>query len=349
MIIVNRFLRKNGLTITIIISLIFIVVVSISSYIIYVFGFYNKLQDNKVLEYYNTYNFDELYYYMDIKNNEYMSKKVFQGIVNTMYNKLELQQIYKDYYIDSDIYKDMDSFVNEFYYGYGEKDKENFELEYKGKTTLFTRRKLLIKGIKVKSASEQESYLGRINNITFNVENNASIKIDGVAVNCENSICVIDSLFGGVHQIEYTSGDFIYYSIYNISKDNTVININNLKNLISINKKISIATDDFDNAIDNSNNKTLDAGLYALADCKSKEICPSNNSYISINVDGTLTYTRYYGSNVNNYTGTYTFNNGFINIVFNKVDNVESVEKVTFKINDDGSFGNDNFRFVRKA
>ena len=89
--------------------------------------------------------------------------------------------------------------------------------------------------------------------------------------------------------------------------------------------------------------------MYALADCKSKEICPSNNSYISINVDGTLTYTRYYGSNVNNYTGTYTFNNGFINIVFNKVDNVESVEKVTFKINDDGSFGNDNFRFVRKA
>ena len=30
-------------------------------------------------------------------------------------------------------------------------------------------------------------------------------------------------------------------------------------------------------------------------------------------------------------------------------DNVESIEKVTFKINDDGSFGNDNFRFVRKA
>ena len=126
-------MKKNRLSITIIISLIFLVIVCISSYIIYVFGFYNKLQDNKVLEYYNSYDFDNLYYYMDISDNKYMSKKTYQSIINTMYNKLTLQQIYNDYYVDSNIYKDMDSFVNEFYYGYGDKSKDSFVLKYKGR------------------------------------------------------------------------------------------------------------------------------------------------------------------------------------------------------------------------
>ncbi len=346
----NRFLRKNGLPVTIIISLVFLVVIGISSYIIYVCGFYNKLQENKVLEYYNSYNFDDLYYYMDISNNKYMSKKTYQSIINTMYNKLTLQQIYNDYYVDSNIYKDMDSFVNEFYYGYGDKSKDNFVLKYEGKTTLFTRRKLLIEGIKVRSAADQTSYLGKIKNLTLNIEENASIKLDGVQVDCENNVCNIDYLFGGVHSIEYTSGDFIYFCIYNIDKDNTIINVNNIKNLISINKKVSIDADNFDKVLnDNGNNKTIAAGLYALVECKLGEMCPTLNSYMSINVDGSLTYTRYYGSTVNNYVGTYTFNNGFINIVFDKVDNVSLGEKVTFKINDDGSFGSDYYRFVKKA
>ena len=346
----NNFLKKNRLSITIIISLIFLVIVCISSYIIYVFGFYNKLQDNKVLEYYNSYDFDNLYYYMDISDNKYMSKKTYQSIINTMYNKLTLQQIYNDYYVDSNIYKDMDSFVNEFYYGYGDKSKDSFVLKYKGKTTLFSRRKLIIEGIKVKSSSNENGFLGKIKNVTFNIEENASIKIDGIPIDCDNNVCNIDYMFGGVHLIEYTSGEFIYFSIYNIAKDNTIVNINNLKNLVSVNKKVTIEADNFDKVInDNINNKTLATGLYALVECKSKEGCPSYNSYMSINVDGTLSYTRYYGTTVNNYTGIYTFNNGFINIVFNKVDNQSLSEKVTFKINDDGSFSNDYYRFVKKA
>ena len=206
----NRFLKKHGLTLTIIISLIMVLVIAITSYIIYVYGFYNKLQDNKVFEYYNTYNFDDLYYYMDRDSSKYMSKKTFQSIVNTMYNKLELQQIYKTYYANTDIYKDMDSFVNEFYYGYGDKSKSNFEIVYSGKTSLFTRRKLLVKGIKVKSSLEKDSYLGKVKNLTFNIEDGASIKLDNIPVECKENICNIDYLFGGVHLIEYTSGDIIY-------------------------------------------------------------------------------------------------------------------------------------------
>lgn len=345
----REFLKKNKLIATVIISFIVILIALLSSYIIYVYGFYDKLQDNKVLEYYNSYHFDDLYYYMDIKNDKYMNKKTFQGIVNTMYNKLTLQQIYNTYYINSDMYKDLDSFVNEFYYGYGEISKKDLDVSYKGKTDFFRRRKIIVKGAKVSSASEVTSYLGTIKNTSLIIDDGASIKIDDISVDCDNNTCNIEYMFGGIHQLEYTSGDFIFYSIYNFDKDNMIVNVPQLDNLISINRKVSIDASDFDKVSNGGTKDKVDVGLYSLASCTKKEGCPGLNSFMSLNMDGTLSYNRFYGNVVNKYVGTYTFNNGFINIVFNKVDDRVIEEKVTFKIGDDGSFGDEYYHFVKKA
>ena len=346
----SKFLNKNRLTITLIISTLFILVVGFFSYVIYSYGFYDNLQNNKILESYNTYDFDSLYPYLDIKNDKYMNKKTLDSIVDLMYNKLSLQQIYNNYYQSSGIYKNVDEFINEYYYGYGAVTFDDIEIEYYGKSTLFSRRKALVKKIKIKSASEVESVIGTIKNITFNIDSNASLKIDGNTVYCEMNVCNVDYMFGGVHLLEYTYGDFVYLSIYNIYEDNSIINVSGLKNLIPIGKKISIEENDFERVIkEDVEINNVDFGLYALVECKKEEGCPSNNSYMSINIDHTALFTRYYNGEVKKYSGTYKIINGFLIITFDKVDGVETNQKVTFKINEDGSFSNDSYLFRKKA
>ncbi len=345
----GRFMSKNRLTITIIISVFFVLLVGFFSYVIYSYGFYDNLQNNKILESYNTYDFDSLYPYLDIKKNNYMSKKTLNSIVDLMYNKLSLQKIYNDYYQNSGIYNSVDDFVNEYYYGYGAVNFEDMEIEFIGKTTLFTRRKAKVKKIKIKSASGVKSALGTIKNITFNVDKDSKLKIDGNIVNCDNGVCNIDYMFGGIHLIEYTSGDFVYISIENIYKDNEIINVNGLKNLIPVARKLSIEEENFEKVVkEDVKVSNINLGLYALAECKS-EVCPESNSYMSINVDNKVAFTRYYNGEVKNYSGTYKIINGFLIINFDKVDGVATNQKVTFKINEDGSFSNDGYLFRRKA
>ncbi len=346
----SKFLSRNKLTITIVISIIFVLVVGFFSYVIYSYGFYDNLQNNKILESYNTYDFDSLYPYLDVKNDKYMSKKTLNSIVDLMYNKLTLQQIYNKYYQDSGIYKNIDEFTNEFYYGYGAVSFDDIKINYSGKSTLFSRRKAVVEKINITSASEEKSVMGTIKNITFNIDNNSSLKIDDNIVSCKENTCNIDYMFGGVHLIEYTTGDFVYLSIYNIYQDNTIINVNGIKNLIPIGKKITIAEDDFEKIIkEDVEINNVNVGLYALSACKKIEGCPGYNSYISINIDKTVSFTRYYNNGVNNYAGTYKIVNGFLIINFDKVDGVETNQRVVFKINEDGSFSNDSYWFTRKA
>ena len=346
----SRFMNKNRLAITIIVSTVFILVVGFFSYVIYSYGFYDNLQNNKILESYNTYDFDTLYPYLDIKDNKYMNKKTLNNIVDLMYNKLSLKQIYDNYYADSGLYKSADDFINEYYYGYGAITFDDIDIEYSGKSTLFTRRKALVKKINIKSAAGTESIIGTVSDTTFIIDSNAFLQIDNNFVAWDENICNIDYMFGGVHLIEYASGDFVYVSLVNIYEDKTMINVEGLKNLIPVAKKISIEEDDFEKVIkEDVKVDHINPGLYALSECKRSEGCPESNSYISINVDNTVAFTRYYNNEVNNYSGTYKIINGFLIITFDNVDGVVTSQKVTFKINEDGSFNNNSYLFTRKA
>lgn len=358
--------RRNVL-ITFIITCFLVIIVTCFSYVIYCYAYYDKNETNEIIEYYNTFKFDKFYDSMKIKNDsQNLSRETFHRITNLMYNKLTLENIYNSYYKNKDYYQDKDDFISQYYYGYNDAKTKDFSFNFSGKTTLTSRRKTTVNGVKIRNEKGTKSYLGILQNITFLIENGASLKIDDNEITCTKNDCFTTYLFGGIHQIEYIKGGFTYYSITNISESNSVVDVTKLQNLIPINKKLSLNVDSFSETVDEQSELKLNNGIYELSECYLQDGCPAKKlTYMTINEDGTCTYHVYYSlTRVHDtYNGEYKFENGFLNVTFNNhiyeaydydtkaTTNITTDVKIdmTFRINANESFSNANYVFIKKA
>lgn len=355
---------KKHLLLTIIISCLLILFVSGMFYVIYCYGFYNKYQDNMILEYYTSFKFNELYKYFETGNKEYLSKEMYDKVTDLTFNKINLEKIYNSYYKDSDIYENKEELFKKFYFRYYDVLKKDISMSYSGKTNLFERRDVFVNGIIVKNGYNEESYFGIVKDVKFVIEGISSLKLDDKTITCSNE-CVVDYMFGGIHEIEYESNGFTYYGLINIFKNEQEVAVAYLDNLVTIEQKVSLDLNNF-NKVEVNESKALDIGLYGLIECNLDSGCPSTKyTYISLNTDGTCTYYFYVTLDKagDTYDGTYKFENGFLKMNFEshtysvfdydmkqKTDIVATTDiKMTFKIESNNTFRNNDFSFVKKA
>ena len=355
--------EKRNIFITVLISFLLLIFVGSLSYIIYCYGFYDKKQDNEILEYYSSFKFDELYEEFYIVDATYLEKAVYDNVTDLIFNKINLEKIYNSYYQDTDIFEDKEEFIKKYYFRYKSVTVDDIDYKYEGKTTLFSRREASILGINVENGYEEDSYFGILKDISFVTKGITSFKIDNKEISCNNE-CKIDYIFGGVHEVEYELNGISYYGLVNIKADGETIYVMEIDNLVPIFEKVSLDLETFDSA--EVKGVSLDVGLYGLSECRLESGCPSTNyTYIALNSDGTCTYYFYITLDKagDTYNGTYKIENGFLKLFFEshtysvfdydtkqKTDIQANTDvKMTFKINDGNSFSNGDYSFLRKA
>ena len=354
---VNWVNKHKNFTIALIISLLVFVLLLCMSYIIYIYGYYDKIRMNRMIENYNSYKFDRVYNDIKLEKSEFLNKEVFINMTDIMYNKKNLEKIYNNYYLNSKKYNNIDDFIKTYFYGYKEISNKDVEYYINGKSGILSRSDIKIINYNIYNGYGDSSKIGIIKDIIFSTSNNSTIKIDGKELFC-NGLCKIDYLFSGVHSLEYIHDGFTYYSIILIDKDNSEIDVNRLNNLIAISDEI-----DIDNSFDS--NKELKLGIYSLNKCNYGYGCPSEYSYITLNKDNSCGYYTYISvdKSGDSYLGTYKIENGYIIMNFTthsfsvidsntKKDSevkIDSDIKMTFKIDSDESFSNKDYIFKFKA
>ena len=352
--------KHQNLIITIIISLLLFIIVSVITYLIYVYGYYDRIKENNILENFNSYKFNRVYNDLYLNDKEYLTSKNLTSMTDIMFNKKKLENIYDKYYSDTFKYSSEEDFINRYYYGQKELTIKDIKYTSEGNTDILNRRTTKAISYKISNNYEEVSYLGIINNVTFNTLGNDILKIDEKEISCSSS-CNIDKLYSGVHTIEYNHNGFTYFGILLIDKNNSVIEINKLKNLVAISSDI-----DLDSSSELNNNNDLRIGIYSLNKCLLQSGCPSTTySYITLNKDNTCAYYTYITLDKagDSYKGTYKKENGFLILEFSghtysvfdydtkkSTDiEVESNIKMTFKIDGNNKFSNNDYEFVFKA
>ena len=132
--------KHKNLVITIIVSEILFITVFVISYVIYVYGYYDMIKMNRILEDYNSFKFDQVYDDFNKEEYEFIDKNSFIDMTNVMYNKINLENIYNSYYINTNKYSSKDDFIRKYYYGYKVLKVDNVDYYLKGKTDIFHRR-----------------------------------------------------------------------------------------------------------------------------------------------------------------------------------------------------------------
>ena len=358
---INWVNKHQNFIITLIITLLLFIILSVISYLIYIYGYYDRIKENNILENFNSYKFDRVYNDLYLKDKEYLTNKNLQSITDLMFNKKNLEKIYESYYQDTNKYSSKDDFINKYYYGSSPLTIEDINFQNTGKTDILTRRITKSHSYKLQNVYEENTRIGIIKNITFNTISDDTLKIDNNTLECSKT-CKIDKMYSGVHTIEYTHEGFTYFSIQLIDTNNSIININNLKNLVAISNDID--TSIFDNI--DEKNSDLRVGIYSLNKCNLPSGCPSTTySYITLNQDNTCAFYTYVTIDKagDSYNGTYKKENGFLILEFSghnysvfDYDTKKSTDifvetniKMTFRINSKSSFSNKDYEFVLKA
>lgn len=323
-------------------------------YVLYVYGIYDKKNKDLYLEEFNNGNFS--YVYSNLVNNsngEFVNEDKYNDVIELMYNKNVLNEIYKNYYIDE--YASVDEFFDLYFFGYSDIDLDSIDFASEGKTNLFNRKKLYYKYIEVTNKSGVKSILGVFNNIKLNVFGNGELYVDDVKVECNES-CIIPEMFGGLHKISYNIDDKEYFGLINVGIDKA---FNLMDELVEVKKERSDEINkDFDNV-------TLETGRYVLKECYLESSCPYKSySYIDLRDDGTVTMYIYISLDISGdtYEGTYEISNGFLYLNFNKhsykmhdydtlqhttIDSYLKIEKY-FKIVNSREIKNYDYSFVLK-
>ena len=353
--------KHQNLVITLIISLLLFIILTVITYLIYIYGYYDKNKENKILENFNSYKFDRVYNDLYLNDKEYLTTKSLRNMTDLMFNKKNLENIYDKYYQDTNKYSSKNDFINKYYYGSSTLTIKDIKFQNTGKTDILSRRLSKSISYKIKNVYEEETYIGIIKNITFKTLGEDALKIDDNIISCFNE-CKINKLYSGVHSIEYTHKGFIYYSILLIDKSNTTIYMNEIKNLVAISKNVD--TSIFDDLEKNGND--LQVGIYSLTKCNLSSGCPSTNySYVMLNQDKTCAFYTYITIDKagDSYEGTYEKENGFLILDFSghtysvfDYDTKKSTDiavdtniKMVFKINSKTTFSNSDYEFKLKA
>ena len=353
--------KHQNLVITLIISLLLFIILTIIIYLIYIYGYYDRIKENDILENFNSYKFDRVHQDLYLNDKEYLTTKSLKNMTDLMFNKKNLENIYDNYYQNTNKYSSKDDFVNKYYYGLSAITLRDIRFQNTGQTDILSRRISKSVSYKIKNAYDEETHIGVIKNITFYTLGEDSLKIDDNVLECHKE-CKIEKMYSGVHSIEYTHEGFNYYSILLIDKSNTVISINELKNLVAISKEVD--TSIFDDI--SSKSGDLNIGIYSLTKCNLPSGCPSTTySYITLNQDNTCAFYTYITLDRagDSYNGTYKKENGFLILDFSghtysvfDYDTKRSTDivvdtniKMTFKITSKSSFSNKDYEFNLKA
>ncbi len=353
--------KHQNFIISLIISLLVFIILTVVSYLIYVYGYYDRIKENEILENFNSYKFDRVHNDLYLNDKEHLTTKNLKNITDLMFNKKNLEKIYDNYYEKTNKYSSKEDFINRYFYGNSPLTIKDIQFYNSGKTDLLSRRISKANKYVIKNGYDEETYIGIVNNITFNTIGDDTLKIDENTISCPTT-CRVERMYSGVHSIEYIHDGFTYYSILLIDHSNSSIDINSIKNLVAISEEID--TDIFD--VIDEENKDLNIGIYSLNRCNLPTGCPSTTySYITLNKDNTCEFYTYITLDKagDSYSGTYKKENGFLILDFSghtysvyDYDTKQSTDifvdtniKMTFKINSNSSFSNKDYEFSLKA
>ena len=347
-------MNKNSLIKTIILCIVFILFISFMFYVIYVYGIYDKKNKDSYLEEFNNGNFS--YVYNNLINNgksEFVTEDKYNDVIELMYNKNVLNEIYKNYYMKE--YENKDDFFNDYFFGYNDISLKNIDFTSKGKTSLFSRKKIFYKYITVTNKSGVKSKIGVFNDIKFKVPGNGELFVDDIKVEC-NQECVIPEMFGGIHKVSYGFDDKQYFGLINVGYD---INFDLMDIMVEVvNNNEEETSKDIEQV-------SLETGRYTLKECYLESSCPYRSySYIDLRDDGTVTMYIYISLDISGdtYEGTYEVKNGFLYLKFDKhsykmhdydtlehttIDSYLNIEK-SFKIVNSREISNYDYSFVLK-
>ncbi len=303
-------MTNKNLIITISLTITFFLFILFLLYVIYCYSYYdNYLKDSYVKEF-NHHNYNFIYNHLD--NHEQLSITEFNSVIDLMYNKNTLKDLYNLYYKDSSLYPDLDSFLNSFYYGDKLITTDDVIFTKKGQSTLFKRSEFTYNKINVSNQSGNTSALGVIDNVVFNIEENSQLTLDGNPLECLSDHCTISSMFMGLHEISYVSNGFTYFGLVNVTSNIRNINITILDSLVKINEQITspIVPD-----------ASLNMGTYNLNECYvDSTFCAAKGiSYLELREDKTCKlyeYISFTGARYL-YEGTYKISGNFLILDFN--------------------------------
>lgn len=329
-------------------------------YLVYCYAYYDEYQMSIYADKFNTTN--SKYIYDNMFNDSKLTYDDFNISYNLMYDKNNLKNIYYLYYKDSGLFNNLDEFFKTYYYGNNKVKREDIEYQSYGKTNLIRRKSIDYKYVTVSSIDGYNSTLGVLHKITFNVEQLSNLVLDKKNIECENGICVIDDLFGGLHTIQYKSNNINYYGIVNISKNDQVIEVTNLDSLVRVEK----VEENNKNENVGTTNAALNIGMYRLSACYLDSSCPSAaKSYVNLYEDGTVDYYTYITLDIagDTYHGTYEISGNFLILKFAshvyRVHDYDTKQytdiegrvdmEMRFKIEDRNTIRSDSYQFKYSA
>lgn len=288
-------------------------------YVIYCYAYYDKYME---LEYTNSFNNGDYNFVFDkMVGKGNLTYEQFTYSLDKLTDKERLNEIFDSYYKDSGIYNKED-FLDTYLYKLNNVVESDIKFSTNGKTNLFTRRAIFYDEIKI---TNNKSYtnIGVFNKISFKVEDNSILRVDNKELECINNVCIIDKIYGGIHEISYASNGYEYYALVNITKDKKSIEVTNLDSLVKVREA----------------NVALKYGRYLLTNCNG--FCPIiNKSYLMINEDNTYYLYDYHKDGQNyNASGEYSVNGNYITIdkeifMITGSNLVESNNRVTYTYTD---------------
>ena len=221
---------KKALSTTLGVTLLVFGFIIFLLYIIYCYAYYDKYQEQVFTDNFNNKKYDLVYEKLIGKDN--LTLEELKNNIDHLSNKERLNTIFNTYYKDSGIYT-KESFLDNYLFDITNINKKDITFGTNGKTTLVTKRALFYDNISVKS-KKLETKIGVFNKINFKIEDNSSLRISDKKIECINSHCSIDKIYGGIYEIRYTSNGYEYYGLVNIYKDKQVIDITNIESLVKV-------------------------------------------------------------------------------------------------------------------
>lgn len=320
-------------------------------YLIYCFAYYNEYQESVYVDAFNQGNYKRVY--DSFSNANSFDYESFLIPVQLMYDKNNLKAIYYSYYSQE---MSLDDFLTLYYYGDQRIQKENIVFESIGKTDLFHRRQLYYQEIQVMNKNGYRSSLGVKKDIRFLIESKSTLYIDNEEIMCLDMVCTVDSIFGGLHTILYTSNQVQYFGIINVFQDEQEISIATNYSLVKVEE------DENDVSLPVQSSYSLQMGEYKLSACYLNSGCPSKkSSYVRLNEDGTVDYYTYITLDQagDTYRGVYSIQGNFLILNFKShvyrvfdYDTKEATDieasvdiEIRFKIEDDYTISNEDYQF----
>lgn len=294
-------MKNKRLLYTFLLSISLFLFLGICIYSLYCFAYHNRHQEIVYIDNINKRKYDFLYNHLSYT----LTEEDFAFEMTLLFDKTCLETIYNDFYKGKELYSSLEAFLDTYYFGNTITNKDvTFKKE--GRTSFFSRRKLYYDTITLESKNGVKTKLGLYQNITFQIDEGATLKIDEKELMCPENNCQVEEMLGGLHTLIYKVGNITYYGLFTINKNDSLIHVSTLDSLVVINKEV------FTLAI-----TPLKYGDYIISGCylEDKHYCPATtHSYIKIKDKEHFAYYTYVSySKAGDYCeGTYQIDGRFI-------------------------------------